>query len=74
MIELTIRGLVILVLASSPLVAQGADRPPPEELLAAKLESPFLKKADWVLDFDLAMKKAREGKKPILGYFTTAGY
>lgn len=51
-----------------------SERPSPEKLLEAKLESAFLKKADWEMDYDLALKRAREAKKPILGYFTTAGY
>lgn len=74
MIETTVKCLMIFALGAPASAAQDADRPSPEELLAAKLQSPFLDKADWVLDFDAAMKKARDGKKPILGYFTTAGY
>jgi hypothetical protein len=67
-------ALMAMGLGLLSLPAQEAQRPSPEELLEAKLDSAFLKKADWVLGYDLAMKRAREAKKPILGYFTTAGY
>ena len=70
--NLLLAGSVSALGGSSP--AQRAERPSPEKLLEAKLDSAFLKKAEWVMDYDLALKRAREAKKPILGYFTTAGY
>jgi len=65
-----------MLLVTGGIAAQrsSSERPSPEKLLEAKLESAFLKKEDWEMDYDLALKRAREAKKPILGYFTTAGY
>jgi len=41
-----------------------------EAKLAAKLFKPFVKNADWVLDFDEARRKSKERNKPIFAYFT----
>jgi hypothetical protein len=35
-----------------------------------KLEQPFVSNVPWVRDFDQAVRKAREERKPILAYFT----
>ena len=36
----------------------------------AKLAEPFLKNAEWVTDYDQALKTAAESKKLIFAYFT----
>ncbi len=41
-----------------------------EERLQKKLESPFLKNAPWVLDYDQARAKAKAEGKVIFAYFT----
>ena len=66
------RTAAAILLAAAPLIAQ--DRPDPAEQLRAKLASPFLKKAAWLTDFDVALRRARAGQQLIFGYFTTAGY
>ena len=55
------------------LVAVALQQPAPQEALEAKLASPFLQEAEWVLDFDAARAAAAERKRLILGYFTTTG-
>jgi hypothetical protein len=35
-----------------------------------KLQSPFLKKAPWITDYDAAMAEAKKSGKPIFAYFT----
>jgi len=42
--------------------------------LEAKLASPFLARADWVVDYDEARARADARGQLIFGYFTTAGY
>lgn len=59
------RTAVLVLLLASFASAQSF-----EEKLAKKLESPFLKKAAWVLDYDAARAKAKAEKKPIFAYFT----
>lgn len=54
--------------------ASAQDRPTPAEALAAKLESPFLKLADWCTDYEAALVTARRRETLIFGYFTTANY
>ena len=44
-----------------------------EEDLRAKLASPFLKKAPWILELENAQANARKTGRLILGYFTTTG-
>lgn len=41
-----------------------------EEKRDKKLESPFLKKAAWITDYDQALAESRKQKKAIFGYFT----
>ncbi len=64
----------IVMMACLALPATAQDRPDPREQLRAKLDSAFLKKADWVTDYDVARAQARTRKTLIFGYFTTAGY
>ena len=45
----------------------------PEERLKKKLESPFLKKIEWVRDFDEAKAAARKSGRLIFAYFTVTG-
>jgi hypothetical protein len=55
------------------LLAPLTQNPSPEELkarLAKKLESPFLKSAPWMLDYEAALRKAAERKVPVFAYFT----
>ena len=54
-------------------LALGAVLPAQGDLIAkrdAKLQSPFLKNADWITDYDKALAAAKESGKPIFGYFT----
>ncbi len=41
-----------------------------EEKLEAKLKEPFVANAPWVLDYQEALAKAKEGKKFVFAYFT----
>ncbi len=41
-----------------------------EEKLEKKLQAPFLKGAAWELDYDVALKKAKDQNKVIYAYFT----
>lgn len=41
-----------------------------EEKLEKKLEAPFLESVAWELDYDAALKKAKDQKKVIYAYFT----
>lgn len=65
--------LVPLVLTAA-LLGQQASAPSPEQLLATKLEQPFLKHVAWSTDWDVARERAAQSKRLIFGYFTTAGY
>ncbi len=67
---LSVLFAALVVCTSAP----AQKRPTPEAALQAKLASPFLKNADWVLDFSKAKERARKRGVPILGYFTTANY
>lgn len=66
-------GFATLLCLSAPVLAQ-RDRPSPEAALKAKLASPFLKKAPWILDWDEAKAAAKKREQLIFGYFTTANY
>ena len=52
----------------------GQKKEPTQEELAdlrdKKLQSEFLKKADWITDYDKAREAAKSGGKLIFGYFT----
>ena len=55
----------------SPLPAQAsADQEKMIENRAKKLESRFLQKANWILDYDEARKVAKQEGKLIFTYFT----
>ncbi len=41
-----------------------------EEKLQKKLKAPFLKSVAWELDYDAALKKAKDQNKVIYAYFT----
>ena len=53
-----------------------AQTPPPsqDDLLAAKLASPFLQQAPWHTDWDAALAAARQQQRLLFGYFTTVNY
>lgn len=56
---------VLMALAAPAAMAQSL-----EELKAEKLKSEFLKKADWILDYDKAREEAKKTGKPILTLFS----
>lgn len=39
-----------------------------------KLESPFLKKAPWLTDYDAARAESARAQKPIFAYFTVSSF
>jgi hypothetical protein len=56
---------------AAPSGAQDQERQ--DELISKrdkKLESEFLKKADWITDYDKARAESKKAGKPIFGYFT----
>lgn len=55
------------------LIAATAASQTPQEALDAKLASPFLKRAPWLLKLENAQAEARKTGRLILGYFTTTG-
>lgn len=62
----SLMGLLGAALLAGSLSAQG-------DLVAKrdkKLESPFLKAASWITDYDVARATAKESGKPIFAYFT----
>ncbi len=69
---LAVLGGVVFLLASAPARAAG------ETELAAlkqkKLESPFLKKAPWLTDYDAARTESARTQKPIFAYFTVSSF
>ena len=58
-------GTLALALLAGPAIAETN-----EEKFEKKLKEPFVQNADWVLDFDEALAKAKETKKPVFAYFT----
>jgi len=56
---------VLMGLAAPAVMAQGL-----EEKKAEKLKSEFLKKADWILDYDKAREEAKKSGKPIFAVFS----
>ena len=62
---LTLLG-VFLLLCPGPARAESSL----EEKLKKKLASAFLKNAAWELDYEAALRRAREQEKPIFAYFT----
>ena len=67
---------LLLALASLALATAGAAQEPKsqDELLAAELASPFLRKAPWLTDWDQALAEARRDERLIFAYFTTVNY
>ncbi len=45
----------------------------PDERLRKKLQSPFLKKIEWIRDYDKAKAAAAKSGKLIFAYFTVTG-
>jgi hypothetical protein len=56
----------LLVALAAPLAAAETL----EEKFAAKMAKPFTTAAPWVLDYEEALKQARETGKPVFAYFT----
>ncbi len=56
-----------LALAAGALAAHAQSN---EQKLEKKLQEPFLKKANWITDYDKAREEAKKGGKPIFAYFT----
>lgn len=69
-IDLRLFGPSVALSLATLLPAQGYD---PEQLVARRLEklqSPFLKQADWTTDYDRALAAAAERQQLIFAYFT----
>lgn len=60
-------ALALAILGAAALAAQAQSL---EEKKAHKLDSAFLKKADWITDYDQARDTAKKSGKPIFGYFS----
>ena len=67
------RSLVTLAIFAAAALAQDS-KPSQDELLVAKLASPFLRKAPWLTDWDAALAAAKAQDRLIFGYFTTVNY
>lgn len=58
-----------------PLAAEAQDAAPTQdELLAAKLASPFLQQAAWFTDWDAALAAAAKRQQLVFAYFTTVNH
>ena len=66
---LLLRSLAILILASTP-AAFAQDQAELAAKRDKKLQSEFLKLADWITDYDEARTVAADTGKPIFAYFT----
>ncbi len=67
--------LACLVAVGTVAFAEGEGEKPKkqtklEEKRDAKLSEDWLKKADWITDYDKALAEAKASGKPIFGYFT----
>jgi len=58
--------LVLALVLAAPVLAQD----PNQAKLDKKLAKEFIKKVEWVQDYDVAKKRAADGNKLILAYFT----
>lgn len=65
LVRVSAASLALALALSSTVQAQSF-----EDKYKAKLESPFVKNAAWVTDYDEARKQAKEGNKLIFAYFT----
>ena len=68
----SVQALLLAGLVAS-LPAQQA-RPSQDELLAQKLQSPFLQNGTWHTELQAARAAATASKQLIFGYFTTVNY
>jgi hypothetical protein len=64
------KTLMTATLAFLGLAAAAEAQETMEQKRDKKLQSPFLKKAAWITDYDAAMAEAKKSKKPIFAYFT----
>lgn len=64
----TAAAVLALLIPASPARAQ--DQETLQKNLEHKLEAEFLKKANWILDFDKAKEEAKKSGKRIFAYFT----
>lgn len=64
------RTVVAAVLLATCTLAQ-TPQPSPDELLLAKLASPFLQVAPWRTDWDAALAAAKAQQRLVFAYFTT---
>lgn len=65
-----IAGALAALLVCGGLSAQDDEQQALIQKRDEKLESAFLKNADWILSYEDAMAKAKETGKPIFAYFT----
>lgn len=66
-------GLIAAVLLALPGLLWAQKEKSQEELIQArdkKLAEEWLKKADWITDYDTALEAAKKSGKPIFAYFT----
>jgi len=61
----TVLGLLLALAGAA--AAQGMTN---EEKLEEKLKEPFVANAPWVLDYEEALKQAKEENKVVFAYFT----
>lgn len=66
-------ALLPLLLVAPGLLAQ-TPKPTQDELLEAKLASPFLKNAPWGTDYEKALDAAKAQHRLVLAYFTTVNH
>lgn len=69
---LAVLGGAICLLVVVPACAAG--EPELAALKQKKLESPFLKKAAWLTDYDAARAESARTGKPIFAYFTVSSF
>ena len=57
---------ILLAMVLSPTARSQSN----EEKLQSKLNEPWVKKANWITDYDLARQKAKQEGKHIFAYFS----
>jgi len=67
--SVTALGL-LLALAGSAGAQEQSPQPTNEERLEAKLKESFVANAPWVLDYEQALKQAKEENKVVFAYFS----